>query len=274
MQWGNEAARQRYRDVVDSAHGCIIGLDYDGTLAPIVDDPREAWIHPAMPALLKNLCRTTRTVAIITGRPAHQAIMLGGFDDLANDCPNLIVLGHYGNEHWSSTDRRVVAPPVPSGISGFVRHLPGLIRALDLEPWVEEKGIAVAVHCRRLADPPGAYATLLPPLTKLAADHGLVIEPGRLVIEARAPGMDKGIALRTLIDRIHPTAVVFAGDDRGDLLAFEELARLDRAGLPTLRLCSGSPEEPRLADEADVILDGPDGIAAFLQAFLDTANSI
>lgn len=268
MEWASDASQRHYAEVVAAAHGAVIGLDYDGTLAPIVEDPREATIHPDMPQVLRELCEIAQTVAIITGRPARQAVSLGSLDEIADACPNLVVLGQYGNETWTTVERRVVSPAPPPGVAGFLRELPAVFRALGLDPWVEQKGIAVAVHTRRLADPSAAYRTLLPALANVARRHDLVLEPGRFVIEARARGMDKGVALRNLVARTDPTAVVFAGDDLGDLQAFAEVQSLRDGGLAALKVCSGSPEETRIAEAADVILDGPDGVAAFFRQFL------
>lgn len=272
MQWASDESRRHYSEVVAVAQGALIGLDYDGTLAPIVEDPRDAQIHPEMPEVLRRLCEVVQAVAIITGRPARQAVALGGFDELADTCPNLMILGQYGNETWTSKDRRVVSPTPPHGVAGFLRDLPAVVRDLDLDPWIEEKGIAVAVHTRRLHDPEAAFGALLPAVANLARRHDLVIEPGRFVIEARARGMDKGIALRKLVTATSPTAVVFAGDDLGDLQAFAEVDALRAEGLPALQVCSGSPEEHRIAEAADVILDGPEGVVQFLRAFLDDVS--
>lgn len=274
MEWASDESRRHYADVVAAAHGALIGLDFDGTLAPIVEDPREAAIHPDMPQVLQELCGVAHTVAIVTGRPARQAVSLGRLDPIADVCPNLVVLGQYGNETWTSADRRVVSPPPPPGVAGFLRELPVVFRHVGLDPWVEQKGIAVAVHTRRLADPSAAYRTLLPALANLARRHDLVLEPGRFVIEARARGMDKGVALRKLVTSTSPTAVVFAGDDLGDLQAFAEVQSLRAEGLPTLQVCSGSPEETRIAQAADVILDGPDGVVRFLRQFLADVSEL
>lgn len=274
MQWASEDSRRRYDAVVAAADGALIGLDYDGTLAPIVDDPREATIDPAMPRVLQELCAIAKTVAIITGRPARQAVSLGGFDELADTCPNLVILGQYGNETWTSTDRRVLSPAPPPGIAGFLRELPAVLRQLGVDPWIEEKGIAIAVHTRRLPQPVAAYQALLPAMANLARRHELVLEPGRFVIEARARGMDKGVALRKLAASTSPTAVVFAGDDLGDLQAFAEVDALRTEGLPALQICSGSPEEPRIAAAADVILDGPEGVTAFFRQFLTDVSEM
>ena len=63
--------------------------------------------------------------------------------------------------------------------------------------WVEDKGRAVAVHMRRAADPQArARRCSAGPLRELAEETGLVVEPGRLVLELRPAGADKGAALR------------------------------------------------------------------------------
>jgi trehalose 6-phosphate phosphatase len=101
-------------------------------------------------------------------------------------------------------------------------------------------------------------------LRDLARASGLVAEPGRFVVELRPPGMDKGQALRTLAEEVEARAVVFTGDDLGDLPAFDEVARMRGEGLPGLLVCSGSAEVTALADKADLVVDGPDGVAAFI----------
>jgi trehalose 6-phosphate phosphatase len=130
---------------------------------------------------------------------------------------------------------------------------------------VEEKGLAVAVHTRRLSDPAEAFDRLLAPLTALAERHGLVVEPGRSVIEVRAPGKDKGDAVRTLAAEQDASGFVFAGDDLGDVEAFRAVVELREQGLSTLLICSASEEQAALVELADVVVDGPDGVVALLR---------
>ena len=93
-----------------------------------------------------------------------------------------------------------------------------------------------------------------------------MVEPGRQVIEARAPGTDKGQVVRTLAEDISAGGFLFAGDDLGDLEAFEAVAALrerrpaDLPGLLGLRRSSTA-----LAAHADLVVDGPDGVLAFLR---------
>jgi trehalose 6-phosphate phosphatase len=270
VEFTSAQAEQRYADVVAAAARTVVGLDFDGVLSPIVDEPSEAYIHPEAPAVLAGLAEAVKAIAVITGRPARQAIALGGLDDVADEIAKhdkeLFVFGQYGNERWRSTQRRIVSPRPPHGLSSFERELPRLLRDADAEAaYVEEKGLAVAVHTRRLPEPSAAFERLLPPMRELAERHGLGLEPGRHVIEVRAPGMDKGHAVHTFVSEQAAGGVVFAGDDLGDVEAFEAVVELREKGMPTLLVCSLSDEETALADRADVLVSGPAGVLDLLR---------
>lgn len=270
MEFLSPEAEQRYDDLVRVAAGVVVGLDFDGTLAPIVDDPAAARIHPDAPDVLADLASAVAAVAIITGRPARQVLALGDLDDVADHVHGrghaLHVFGQYGNERWSSDDRRIVSPRPPAGLAGFLRDLPSVLRRADAaDAYVEEKGLAVAVHTRRMDDPGGALARLREPMTTLAHSHGLAVEPGRSVIEVRGPGTDKGDSVRTLTSELGATGFVFAGDDLGDVEAFTAVAELRATGLATLLVCSSSAEQPALLELADVAVPGPDGVLDLLR---------
>ncbi|MDQ4097571.1 MAG: trehalose-phosphatase, partial [Actinomycetota bacterium] len=239
MEFTSSTGRERYDAFVGVASSAVVGFDFDGTLAPIVDDPADARIHPDAGAVLTELGDVVRAVAVITGRPARQALALGDLDTVGNALGDsgkeLYLFGQYGNERWSSTSRRIVSPRPPRGLASYLGALPSLLRRMDADDaFVEEKGLAVAVHTRRLPDPSSSFDRLLPELEKLATETGLVVEPGRQVIEARAPGTDKGQVVRALAEELSPGGFLFAGDDLGDLEAFEAVAALRADGLPTL----------------------------------------
>lgn len=278
MEFTSSSARERYDAFVAVASSAVVGLDFDGTLAPIVDDPADARIHPDAASVLTELADVVRAVSVITGRPARQALALGELDEVGNALGDtgkeLYLFGQYGNERWSSTSRRIVSPRPPKGLATYLGALPALLRRLDAaDAFVEEKGLAVAVHTRRLPDPVGAFDRLLPELEKLATDHGLVVEPGRQVIEARAAGMDKGQVVRTVVEELSAGGFLFAGDDLGDVEAFEAVAALREEGLPAFLVCSGSEEQQALAARADLVVDGPDGVLEFLRRLTSDAKS-
>lgn len=280
MEFSDPEAARLYADVVRTGADLVVGLDFDGTLAPIVEDPTQAHVHPAVPELLVELASRVRGVAVVTGRPVRQALALGDLDmvgaRLSERGRDFIVLGQYGNERWTGVDRRIVSPRPPAGLASFLREIPSLLRrAQATEAYVEPKGLAVALHTRRLDDSEAAFARLLPLVRETAARHDLAVEPGRLVVEVRAPGMNKGIAVRDLADQWSAGGFLFAGDDLGDVEAFTELIALHQSGTPTLVVCSHGGDGPAEIEElADHVVDGPDGVVEMLQqlvADLDAA---
>jgi trehalose 6-phosphate phosphatase len=279
MRFPTDEGRQRYEALVRAAPRTVVGLDFDGTLAPIVDDPAQAHIHPDAAGVLVELAREVAAIAVITGRPARQALDLGGLEEvgdaLAAEGKELFVFGQYGNERWSSQHRRIAAPRPPRGLATFERDLPRALRSADAaDAYVEDKGLAVAVHTRRLADPDAAFNRLLPPLQALAQRHGLVLEPGRAVIEVRSPGSHKGMVVDRLASVTGAEGFLFAGDDLGDVEAFEAVEALRDEGLATLRVCSASSEESALIALSDVVVRGPDGVLELLRELARDARAL
>jgi trehalose 6-phosphate phosphatase len=279
VRFTSSDAEQRYSELVAVAGAVVVGLDFDGTLAPIVEDPDAAHIHPDAGDVLVDLSSVVRAVAVVTGRPARKVLALGGLDDVGRDIGEtgreLFVFGQYGFERWSSTSGRVVSPQPPEGLSGFLRELPEVLAdAGASDAFVEEKGLAIAVHTRRLEDPDGAFQRLEPRLRDLAGRYEMVIEPGRNVIEVRSPGMDKGTVVRDLAQDLEAGGFLFAGDDLGDIEAFAAVEELRSEGLPTLLVCSASEEESALVGRSDVVVRGPEGVLALLRRFSAQARSL
>jgi trehalose 6-phosphate phosphatase len=269
MEFTSDDARAHYDAVRDVLAGTVVGLDFDGTLSPVVDDPEAARLHPGAPGALLELAEAVRAVAVITGRPARQVIAMGDLDALGDAMldrgAELFVFGQYGNERWSATEQRIRSPRPPAGLASFERELPAVLRRADAaDAYIEQKGLAVAVHTRRLDDPAAAFERLLAPVAALAERHHLAIEPGRNVIEIRSGDMHKGHAVRTFVAEQEATGVVFGGDDLGDVEAFEAVRDLRDHGLPGLVVCSASKEQPDLVELADVVVDGPAGVVELL----------
>jgi len=245
----------------------VLAFDFDGTLAPIVPDPDQARAHPdAVPALAAIAPRVA-AVAVVTGRPADVAVRYGGFAEVPG-LEHLVVLGHYGAERWDARTGTVEAPAPHPGVAAARAELPALLAAIGPREgtWIEEKGRAVAVHTRRAGDPQAAFEALRDPLAGLAARHGLIVEPGRFVLELRPPGMDKGVALLDYVREIGAGAVMYAGDDLGDLSAFAAVDKLRSDGVPGLLVCSGSDEVTELAERADLVVEGPPGVVRLVRA--------
>lgn len=259
-----DAGRAGVDAILADPTGAVVGLDFDGTLSPIVADPRRAYAHPGAAGVLRRLAAAIDAVVIVTGRPVAEAVELGGFGDV----PGLVILGQYGLQRWEGG---VTSEPEPEpGVAVARDRLPGLLR--DSGAWVEDKGHALAVHTRRAPEPEETLARLEPALRELAAETGLRLEPGRLVLELRPPAVDKGAALRGFLEERHARSVLYTGDDLGDLPAFAAVTELRAEGTPGVIVCSGSTEVTELADRADIVVDGPDGVVSILGALADAVG--
>ncbi|GAA2431206.1 trehalose-phosphatase [Streptomyces glaucus] len=262
-----EAGRAGLEAILARPGKAVIALDFDGTLAPIVPDPEQARAHPDAVPALAALAPKVAAVTVITGRPAEVAVRHGGFAGVPG-LDHLVVLGHYGAERWDADSGEVGAPAPHPGVAAVRAELPGLLERAGAARGVrvEDKGRSVAVHTRRAADPQAAFEALRAPLTDLAARHGLIVEPGRMVLELRPPGMDKGVALLDHVRATGAAAVLYAGDDLGDLPAFAAVDTLRADGVPGLLVCSGSDEVTELRERADLVVDGPAGVVGLLRA--------
>ena len=244
--------------------GALVAVDFDGTLAPIVPDPADS--RPARGAIevLGALSRAGAQVVIITGRDAETVVRLGGLDAV----PGLRVAGLYGLETWH--DGNLVSPDEPESIRSLREQLPAVVAEHGMPGVrVEDKGLSLVVHTRRSADPQGALATLRPPVARLAHELGLEAKDGRNVIELRLPGYDKGGVLRNVIREVDPAAMLYAGDDLGDLPAFAVVAQARAAGRAAWRVGVVSAEFPELGEHIDVAVTSPEKLVALLQQISD-----
>ncbi len=230
-------------------------LDFDGSLAAIVDDPEAA---VALPGVVETLARATRRfglVGIVSGRPVaflHDRVPV----------PDVVLVGQYGLERW--VDGRVVvdqrAAPYAPALAEVARRARVELTGVD----IERKGdIAVTLHWRAHA---GNGEAIERWAAAVATELGLDRYPTRMAVELRPPvPVDKGAALAALVAGMD--AALFAGDDHGDLSAFAVLGRLQEEGAleRIVRIAVRSAEEPEeLVGAADLAVDGPEGLAAFL----------
>jgi len=236
----------------------LLSLDFDGTLAPIVDDPAAARPLPGVPALLARLARRLGTVAVVSGRPvAFLGEVLGG-------ATGVRLFGLYGAEALGPGGGLVEWP----GLAGVRPALHRIARRAEgTRPTgavVEEKGLALTLHWRR-AERLGDAARWAGAVAADAARCGLVAHPGRKSVELRPAGApDKGTVVAELAGS--SSAAAHCGDDEGDLAAFRALASLRATGLPVLAVAIGSDEAPpALLSSADVVLEGPEELVRALR---------
>ncbi|MEL4504411.1 trehalose-phosphatase [Luteococcus sp. H138] len=263
--------------IVANPQASLLASDFDGTLAPIVQNPAEAHIHPGARAAFAALGERLGQIAIVTGRPVAAARELGQLDD-DSGFARLVLLGQYAQEQWDAATDELTMPPVPESVAQALEELEALLASpdapVDLSGVVlEDKGRAIGVHTRRATDPSGSLAWLEQPVAKIAEHHGLVVEPGRHVIELRSSNITKGDGIDALVTRFQPKVLVMMGDDLGDLAAFARIKQLRAEGMTGVCVVSASVEQPTVAEQADVLCGGPDGIAAWLEDLIRALDS-
>ena len=243
--------------VVGSDGPLLVVSDYDGTLSPIVDDPRAARPLPDAGRALAALVDVGFVTAVVSGRPVefllrHLAV------------PGVLLVGQYGLER--SVDGRAVpdprARPYADAVGAAAAECDDAFPSLYVE---RKASIAVVVHWRAAGTITGSD---LAAIEGIAARHDLAVHESRMARELRAPvAVDKGDAVAALIDEQRPAAIVFGGDDQGDLAAFtavEDAVERGsvRVGIKVGVLSSEAP--PELVETADLLVDGPAGFAALL----------
>ncbi len=241
----------------------LVALDFDGTLSPIVPDPDSSRLVDGGAEALRAVAARVGRLAVVTGRPAKRAVELGEFASV----PGIIVEGQYGAEQWQ--DGVLAAPEPAPGLATMRAALPDVLDGADPGVWIEDKTLGLVVHTRRTRDPEGELERVAPRVVALAEEHGLEASAGRAVVEVRSPGVDKGGAIRRLVADHRPAAVLYAGDDLGDLPAYDAVEALRAEGTPGLTVCSSSDEVTELAARADLVVDGPAGVVGLLTALAD-----
>ena len=234
----------------------VVALDFDGTLSPIVESPADARPLEQVPDALERLAAGFGEVAVVSGRPLD-------FLEVWFPAPSEVTLiGLYGLE-VRRRNRREDHPT--SGVwRETMADVAGLARLQgppDMD--VELKGLSITLHYRRhpeIASEVDRWAV------QIAGPAGIRVRPAKMSVELHPPiDEDKGTALgRLLAD--HDGPVLFAGDDVGDLPGFDALDDVARSGRTVLRVAVDGPELPDgLRDRADLLVDGPAGVAAVIE---------
>lgn len=235
-------------------------VDFDGTLAPIVADPVTASPHPAAAGLLAGLSRRWGRVVVISGRPVEFLL-----SHLAG-AGRTQLYGLYGLERASAISGDIRTEPEAEQWRPVVAEVAAAAeREAPQGVYVEHKGLTVTIHYRNAPE----WAAWV---EQSAADSqirsGLAAHGGKMSVELRPPvRIDKGTVVEDLASGLD--AVLFAGDDIGDLPAFAALRRLRGEGVATLSVASGGDETPlEVLEAADIVVEGPDGVVEILSRLL------
>lgn len=198
-------------------------LDFDGTLVDLADRPDAVLVDAALASLITRLVTALdRRVAIVSGRSLAQLKFLLG--RLASD---VALVGSHGAEVHAGRSAAVpLRPPeldrVEQSIGFQLAGMPGVL--------IESKSLGVAVHYRL---DPRSEPHVRTVVEELAAESGLLVQEGKMMLELRAAGADKGTGIVALMNQppFAGTAPVFAGDDVTDEAGFAAAARLGGHGV-------------------------------------------
>jgi trehalose-phosphatase len=226
-------------------------LDFDGTLAPIVDHPADAKMDPQMRATLKALARRDQTLLVfISGRSVN---------DLRSriQLPDVVYAGNHGLEicgrlnfvEPSALAKGELLKRLVAYLNGSLRHIPGA--------WVEDKTLTATVHYRQAAlREERSIANIV---HAALAHHSAIFQlnAGKKVFEiVPRTKWHKGAAVCWINTRLAgPGATsIYIGDDRTDEDAFVRLP-----GEITIRV--GDPE----GTAARYHVKGPGQVREFLE---------
>lgn len=231
-----------------------IFLDVDGCLLDFADDPQAVLVTPQLRDLLDQLHGALNgALALVSGR---------GVSDLDHlfSAPGWAMGGLHGFELRDGAGRQRVITVDPAHEKHMRREVRALAARLD-HVQLEDKGEAIALHCRRapwqwptLQDAAAATIDRLP---------GYELQPGNLVMEFKPAGMHKGIAVDELMQQM-PFAErmpVYLGDDLTDEYGF---VAVNRRGGMSVRVGTREPSAARFT------LPSPAAVHAWLARVLDT----
>lgn len=217
-----EPAATRLPPPPEVLRAAALFLDLDGVLAPLAATPDSVLPDPRRSSVLRALAeRLGGRVAIVSGRPLDEI-------DRIAECSVVSASGVHGLERRKADGQRVEAVPhagvreAVAAFQAFADARPGLI--------VEDKTVAAGLHYR--GDP--RHAKEAEALARDLADRtGLKLQPGKLVLELKTPGADKGTALTAFMGE-PPFAggvPVMVGDDLTDEYGFAAAEALGGFGV-------------------------------------------
>lgn len=234
------------RSRVALAHNYAIFLDVDGTLADFQDDPADVFLPVAVLDLLSTLQDQLHgAMALISGRTNEDLARLTAGRSLC-------CLGLHGMTQNAHCPGGVILPRPSSEIDTLRRH--SRIFCQDHpDVTVEDKGLGLALHYRRSPQAQAAVQQFAQDyLQQLSGASDFVVLQGKMVVEFRPAGADKGAGIQRLLQ--HPPfkerIPLFIGDDVTDEAGF---AVVNRAQGVSMKCGAGSTcAQFRLADVAAV----------------------
>ena len=242
-------------------------LDIDGTLAPIVRHAVDAHVPEATRTLLIEIARRYEVVGCVSGRRAATARQIVAIGTIA-------YIGNHGGELLRPGSTRPEVDPEFAAWAARVREFAARAYTSEhqrIRVRIEDKDAIAAFHWRGAPDERAA-AEAGRKIAERAEEEGFAVHWGRKVLEVRPRiTMDKGLGIAALLRGSPVVSALYVGDDTTDIDAFRGLRRLVDSGALDSAVCvavSSDEAPPELALEADLTVDGTEGVRKLLQALL------
>jgi trehalose 6-phosphate phosphatase len=205
------------------ARRLLIALDFDGTLAPEVDDPEQARALPeAHAAVLALLDQPQTRVALVSGRALQS---LEAVSDLPDDA---LLVGSHGIEiRLDSPGDAVSLDTRELRQVDLLNEVLGSVAASFDDVWLEPKPAGFALHTRLASDHDSRVAHLVAMSEVSAEVDEVKVRHGKDVLEFSVRSTTKGDAITHLRNYTDADAVFYAGDDVTDEDAFAALGPQD-----------------------------------------------
>lgn len=197
----------------------LLAIDFDGVLAPLVDNPANSRPLPASAAALTRILDSGIVVSYVSGRDR------AGLLSVADADPRAYLIGSHGAE-WPES---LAAAHAGVHLDEAQRELLEQVTA-DLEriagehqaTRVEYKPTARVLHTR-LAEAAVAEAAEEAALDGPGRLDGVKVTPGKHVVEISVTTTDKGEAVTWLREHTGAERVCYLGDDVTDETVFRVL---------------------------------------------------
>ena len=205
-----------------SAPEISLFLDFDGTLVDLAERPDEVVVDRTLEILLAHLEeRLSGRLAVISGRSIAQLDMFLGDTTIA-------LVGSHGAE-----TRLIGSATVSGGRPESLRRAEAFFTTVfggHDGVIIEVKSMGVAIHFRL---DPSVEERANAMAAEFGAASGLAVQKGKMMVELRVSGHDKGSGIASLMARSPFVGhrPIFLGDDVTDEAGFERCSTLGGAGI-------------------------------------------